>query len=141
MNLFNINTGVIALFLLIASWSYITQESTLIEKNPMNLPWVPIDVGKSKVYVSQTRDASMFTERTRRMGNLRGFKPSNYKDFTNGVVDSSITGICVYPYKKCEIHDAVYDGSASGDICILDGNGDTFATIDAGVSDTVVCGV
>jgi len=93
MSLFNINTGVVGLLLLIFGWSYWNSISVDPQKNPMTLPWVPIDVRKSKVYVSQTRDASMFTEKTRRIANIGGFSPTNYKDSMNGYLDASITSI------------------------------------------------
>ena len=140
MSWFNINTGAIGILFLLLGWSYLSRDPVSVEVNPLNLPWVPIDVRKTKVYVSQTRDASMFTEKSRRTANLRGFATSNYKDSMNGYLDASLTAICVCPYGKCQVHDAIYDGSATGDICILDGNDGT-AVIDAGNANTVVCAV
>jgi len=62
------------------------------------LPWVPIDVRKLKVYVSQTRDAGMFVERQRRLAILANpvLKPS-FKGSTNGSVEYYLTGIAVGP--------------------------------------------
>jgi hypothetical protein len=93
MSWFNINTGAIGILFLLIGWSYLSRDPVSVEKNPLNLPWVPIDVRKTKVYVSQTRDASMFIEQTRRTANLRGFSTSNYKDSMNGYLDASITSI------------------------------------------------
>jgi len=93
MSWFNINTGAIGILFLLLGWSYMSRDPVLAEKNPLNLPWVPIDVRKNKVYVSMTKDASMFTEKSRRMANLRGFSTSNYKDSMNGYLDASITSI------------------------------------------------
>ena len=64
---------------------------------PSQLPWVPIDVRKNKVYVSQTRDAGMYIERTRRtaiIGNKDG------KVGPSGYLDAFLTAICVCPPKQ-----------------------------------------
>jgi hypothetical protein len=67
---------------------------------PSALPWVPIDVRKSRSFVSQTRDAGMFTERTRRVAIIGAnncgvdLKSPVQKHFNNGVMETFLTGIC-----------------------------------------------
>ena len=61
---------------------------------PSSLPWVPIDVRRTKVYVSQTRDAGMFVERQRRTA-IIGNKDGNVG--ATGYLDAFLTGICVCP--------------------------------------------
>jgi hypothetical protein len=65
---------------------------------PNFLPFVPIDVRKTKVYVSQTKDAGMFVERQRRLAILQN-KPlvPSFKGSTNGYLEYSLTGIGYRP--------------------------------------------
>lgn len=65
---------------------------------PSGLPWVPIDVRKTKVYVSQTKDAGMFVELQRRLAILQN-KPlvPSYKGSDNGSLEYGLTGLCVCP--------------------------------------------
>jgi hypothetical protein len=67
---------------------------------PSFLPFTPIPVGKSTVYVSKTKDASMYIERQRRVAILqnRPFRPS-YKGFTNGSVEVGLSGLILPPQK------------------------------------------
>ena len=99
----NINVGVLGL-LALALGAHVLYAWWVrpLESNPHQLPWVPIDVRKTKVYVSQTRDAGMFVERQRRQAVLRNrpFRPSS-KGFTNGVMDVRLTGIVFDPYAIC----------------------------------------
>ena len=95
MNINHIVLGLLALVAGFYTWkSYFRVDDT----PPSMLPWVPIDVRKNKVYVSQTRDASMFTERQRRTA-IIGHKPGvfSYKGSTNGYLEYALTGICVCP--------------------------------------------
>ena len=145
MSWFNINTGVLGLLILFLGWTYWSTDPFSVEKNPLSLPWVPIDVRKTKVYVSQTRDASMFTELTRRtaiIGNPQRFK-YGYKGSDNGSLEGNfISGICII--KRCPIHDVLYDAADANDheFCVLDGNDVPGEVVyDAGNADTVVCGV
>ena len=115
---------------------------------PSLLPWVPIDVRKTKVYVSQTRDASMFTERQRRVaiiGNRDG--TFSYAASTNGYLEYALTALCVCPAKDVcpPAPNVIWDGgNATSEICdILDGgNADTEAdAVDFGNAFTNVCDV
>jgi hypothetical protein len=65
---------------------------------PTFLPFVPIDVRKTKIYVSQTKDAGMFVERQRRLAILQN-KPlvPSFKGSTNGYLEYSLTGIGFRP--------------------------------------------
>lgn len=144
----NINLGVLGLLalafgahLLYAWWV------RPMESNPHRLPWVPIDVRKTKVYVSQTRDAGMFIERQRRQAVLRNrpFRPG-YKDFTNGVMDAYLTGIAYDPTAVCGPPKPVlWDaGDADDEICdIVDAGGafGMYDEIDFGGAAATVCDV
>jgi hypothetical protein len=104
---------------------------------PSALPWVPIDANKHRSFVSMTRDAGMFTERTRRVaiiGSVQCLPSRSFwqKGFTNGVVESSLTGICPAIFKPFVFADpcipqpgARLDGEGAYDenTCVLDGNG------------------
>lgn len=117
---------------------------------PSGLPWVPIDVRKTKVYVSQTRDASMYTERSRRVANIgnksRGFSS---KGSDNGYLDAFLTSICVCPIPIIPIcppaPDVIFDGgNASSEICdIVDGGNaeSEYEALDFGNAGTNVCDV
>ncbi len=99
------------------SWkAYTTPEST-----PNFLPWVPVQVGKQRSFVNQTRDAGMFIERTRRTAIIsnQSFIPS-YKGSTNGYLEYGLSGICVCPPKPvCPVAPNVVwsDGDADDEIC------------------------
>ena len=93
------------------------------------LPWVPIDVRKTKVYVSQTRDAGMFIERQRRTAIISNptLAPS-YKASTNGSLEYFLTSICVCPPKEvcpAEPQSVIWSsGDADDEICdIVDAGG------------------
>jgi|Laugresp1bdmlbsn_1035097.scaffolds.fasta_scaffold47096_1 hypothetical protein len=142
MSWLNINTGVIGIFIVLTTWAYFSHNPETIKINPLNLPWVPIDVRKNKVYVSMTKDASMFTERSRRVAIIGGPRRVGYKDSTNGYLEAGLTSLCVCPTGRCPVHDDIYDADGATpleDVCVLDGNGNEI--IDAGNADTVVCGV
>jgi hypothetical protein len=112
------------------------------------LPFTPIDVRKTKVYVSQTRDASMFTERARRVatiGNRDG--PYSYKGSTNGYLDAFLTAICVCPPKEVcpPAPDAIWDGgNATSEVCDIVEGGNAYTeaeVVDFGNAFTNVCEV
>lgn len=94
--------NLIALGLMLVFVGYHAVQAYLSPKDPDKpiLPWVPIDVRKTKHYVSQTRDAGMYTERQRRTAIIRNqpLFPS-YKGSTNGSLEYYLTGICVCPPK------------------------------------------
>lgn len=117
----NINAAVLWLMVAIVglySWrAYLHQD----DPPPSHLPWVPIDVRKTKVYVSQTKDAGMYTEFQRRtaiIGNpTRGV---SYKDSTNGSLEYGLTGICICPKEVCPPDPAPViwsNGDADDTIC------------------------
>lgn len=114
------------------------------------LPWVPIDVRKTKVYVSQTRDAGMYVERQRRAAILKSpGPPFGYKGFTNGVVEYSLTGILANPFAPgpapCPpAPNVIWDGgnASTEAVCaIVDGGsaGSEYEIVDFGNADTNVC--
>ena len=112
------------------------------------LPFVPIDVRKTKVYVSQTRDASMFIERQRRVA-IIGNRPGVFssKDTSNGYMEYFLSAICVCPPKDVcpPAPNVIFDGgNATSEVCdIVDGgNADTEAdVVDFGNAFTNVCDV
>lgn len=115
---------------------------------PSQLPWVPIDVRRNKVYVSKTRDAGMFIERTRRtavIGNRNGI--FGYKGSDNGYLDAFLTAICICPGGPIcpPPPDVIWDGgNASSDICdIIDGGNaeSEYDIVDFGNAGTNVCDV
>ena len=117
---------------------------------PSQLPWVPIQVGKTKTYTSQTRDAGMFTERQRRIAIIGAnscgvdMKPPYQKHFSNGVMETFLTGICAVakptppgppiPPSPSFGWDLIIDGTFADNRLqnvILEGNGGpSFTTID-----------
>lgn len=113
------------------------------------LPWVPIDVRKTKVYVSQTRDAGMYIERQRRtaiIGNRTG--TFGYKGSDNGSLEAYLTAICVCPELLKPIcppaPNVIWDGgnASTEAVCaIVDGGnaGSEYESVDFGNADTNVC--
>lgn len=145
MKYLNINTlfiGVLLLFLITSIVTYY-----LREKDPYEIPTgalpVPIQVGKNKIIVSKTGDASMSTEGKRRKAIISNHKYSknfNFKDksSTNGSLEAYFLS------SVCPILEPVfiYDGGNAGsEFCyILDGNGQVYI-VDGGYVDTNVCSV
>jgi hypothetical protein len=118
MNINLIVLGVLFTLLGLYSWKAYTTSSG---STPNFLPWVPIQVGKQRSFVNQTRDAGMFIERTRRAAILSN--PStffSYKASTNGYLEHGLTGILVgVPKPVCPVAPNVVwsDGDADDDIC------------------------
>jgi hypothetical protein len=144
----NINYIVLGLMALVAGLFTWKAYSRMDDTAPSMLPWVPIDVRKNKVYVSQTRDASMYTERQRRVaihGNLPG--TFSYKGSTNGYLEYALTALCVCPPKNVcpPAPNVIWDGgNATSEVCdIVDGgNANTEAdAVDFGNAFTNVCDV
>lgn len=144
----NINVGIIGLLALglglhaFYVWWYRPRE-----QNPLSLPWVPIDVRKTKVYVSQSRDAGMFVERQRREAVIRNrsLKPS-YQGSTNGSLEYYLTGICLCPGEICGPPKPVIwsAGDADDEICDNVDAGGAFGLydeIDFGGAAATVCDV
>lgn len=114
------------------------------------LPFTPIPVGKSKVYVSMTRDAGMFTERQRRVAIIGNpTRLVSYRGSTNGSLEFGLTGICVCPPKQpvCPAEPELVvwsNGDADDQICDTVDAGGAFGvydTIDFGGADANVCDV
>lgn len=145
MNINYIVLGLLAMVVGAFAWTSYTRVEP-----PSQLPWVPIDVRKNKVYVSKTRDASMFTERARRVANI-GYRPGvfSYKGSTNGYLDHFLTAICVCPSLIPPIcppaPDVIFDGgNATSEVCDIIDGGNAFTDADAidfGSAFTNVCDV
>jgi len=146
MNINILVMGLMSLLLGVFAWRAWSYGPDTPEPN--FLPWVPIDVRKNKVYVSQTRDAGMFTERQRRVaviGNRSGL--FSYKDSTNGYLEYALTALCVCPPKDVcpPAPDVIWDGgNATSEVCdIVDGGDATTETeaVDFGNALTNVCDI
>ena len=129
------------------SWkSFFRKES----ENPEQLPWVPIDANKHRSFVNQTRDAGMYTERTRRsaiISNPNGVY--GYKGSTNGSLEwNFLTSVCVCPVRKevCPPEENVIlsSGDAKDETCdVIDAGGafGGYDVIDTGGAVGNVCDV
>jgi hypothetical protein len=145
--------GILALFIVgnIANY-YLTYTADPYEIPGSALP-APQQVGKSKVYVSKERDASMYTESTRRRA-IQGANRVATKDpkfiywnkgSTNGSLETFfLTSICpclpsslVSKEKVCNY---LYDGGdGNANYCyVLDGNGQEYV-LDLGNATTTNC--
>ena len=146
MNINVILMGLMSLMMSYAAWTVWTAPSGDHMHN--FLPFVPIDVRKTKVYVSQTRDASMFIERQRRVA-IIGNRPGVFssKDTSNGYMEYFLSAICVCPPKEVcpPAPNVIFDGgNANSEVCdIVDGgNAMTEAeAIDFGIAQANVCDV
>jgi hypothetical protein len=99
MNINVIAMGILALILGGYAWkAYMTPVDA---PSPHFLPFVPLDVRKNKVYVSQTKDAGMFIERQRRVAIIGNqSRLVGYKGSDNGSLEFGLTSICVCPPKQ-----------------------------------------
>jgi hypothetical protein len=113
------------------------------ETPPDKLPWVPIQAGKTRSFHSQTRDASMYTERTRRTAIISN--PDlvvGNKSSTNGSLEwNFLTGICVCPPRKRKICPTIFEVSdgqyVDADSCnVLDGMGTDILDLGDAFTDT-----
>jgi hypothetical protein len=112
------------------------------------LPFTPIDVRKTKVYVSQTRDAGMFTERQRRVA-IIGNRPGVFsaKDTSNGYMDYFLSAICVCPPKDVcpPAPNVIWDGgNATSEVCDIVDGGNAYTeaeAVDFGNAHANVCDV
>ena len=131
------NINVIVLGLLFTVLGFYSWRAYLHQNDapPSFLPWVPIQVGKERSFVNQTKDAGMFIERTRRTAIISN--PStffSYKASTNGYLEQGLTGICVCPPKPiCPVAPNVVwsDGDADDEICDIVDSGGAFGMYDA----------
>jgi hypothetical protein len=116
---------------------------------PSGLPWVPIDVRKSRSFHSQTRDAGLYIEAQRRRAIISNPNLNvGHKGSTNGSLEwNFLTGICVCPPRNVCPTDipAIWDANGADDeICdIIDaGPADgVYDAIDLGGADANVCDV
>jgi hypothetical protein len=132
--------NLIALGLMVVFVGYHAVQAYLSPKDPDKpiLPWVPIDVRRTKHYVSQTRDAGMYIERQRRVA-IIGNKPlyPSYKGSTNGSLEYYLTGICVCPIAPVPVcppdpEKVIWsDGDADDAICDSVDAGGAFGMYDA----------
>ena len=135
----NINLLVMGgLILMLGSFAWTAWSRPPDAPEPNFLPFVPIDTRTTKVYVSKTRDASMYTEFQRRVaviGNptrLVGFKGS-----TNGSLEFGLTSVCVCPPKAKDLCPADPEpviwsnGDADDPICDVVDAGGAFGVYDA----------
>ena len=147
---FNINTIFLSLLGLYISYNFLNYYLKPVDvyKPPIgNLP-VPIEVGKSKIYVSKERDASMATEIKRRRAiigsNSCAIHPKfSYSGSTNGSLATFfISGLCPTFVKEGiqKVCTSIFDGgNAESEYCeVLDGNGGD-VIVDGGYADTNIC--
>ena len=147
---FNINTIFLSLLGVFIGYTILNYYLTAVDiyKPPIGALPVPIQVGRSKIYVSKDRDASMSTEIIRRRAiigsNSCAIHPKfGYSGSTNGSLETFfISGLCPTFVKEGvqKICTSVFDGgNAESDYCeILDGNGGD-VIVDGGYADTNVC--
>jgi hypothetical protein len=145
----NINAIVMGLMTLAFGYAMWTLWSTPPDAHIQHfLPFTPIDVRKTKVYVSKSRDAGMYTERARRVAILRNDGGTfSFKGSTNGYLEYALTAIAFLPPKDVcpPAPDVIWDGgNATSEVCdIVDGgNANTEAdVVDFGNALTNVCDV
>lgn len=117
-----------------------TLHASSADSVPTDLPWVPIQVGKSRSFHSQTRDAGMYTERMRRTAIISN--PTlgvGNKGSTNGSLEwNFLTGICVCPPRKvCTVNELADGGYYDADSCnVLDGMGREVADFGNALTET-----
>ena len=106
---------------------------------PQGLP-VPMSVGKERSFHSLTRDASMFTLKTRRCAIQSGPRIFQKTGSSNGSTEAYfLSGVCSGP--TCRSVNYIEDaGNAQTESCIiLDGNGGE--VLDFGNAATTVCNI
>lgn len=147
---FTINTFFLSLLGLYIGYNLVSYyfTPTDIYQPPIGALPVPIQAGKSKIYVSKERDASMATELRRRRAiigsNSCAVSPKfGYSGSTNGSLETFfISGLCPTFIKEGvqKICTSIFDGgNADSEFCaVLDGNGGDIV-VDGGYADTNVC--
>ncbi len=117
---------------------------------PSQLPWVPIDVRKSRSFHSQTRDAGLYVEAVRRRAIISNPDLKvGYKGSTNGSFEwNFLTGICVCPSRisvcPADLPAIWSNGDADDEICdIVDAGGAAgdYDIVDLGGAEANVCDV
>lgn len=150
LNYISINT--ILGMLLVSILGYGVISYYLQKPDPYEVPIgalpVPIQVGKNKIIVSKTGDASMSTEYRRRRAiigsNSCGTNPKfSFSGSTNGSLETYfLSSLCPSflkdPIRVCS---SIFDGGqADSDFCeVIDGNETHEIVIDGGYADTNVC--
>jgi hypothetical protein len=147
---FTINTILLSLLGAFIGYNVLKYYSTPTDvyQPPIGALPVPIEVGRSKIYVSKERDASMATEARRRRAiigsNSCAVSPKfGYSGSTNGSLETFfISGLCPTFIKDSvqKVCTSIFDGgNAESEFCsILDGNGGD-VVVDGGYADTNVC--
>lgn len=139
----NINYIVVGLITVVLGLHFANAFFNVDKPPPSELPWVPIQVGKTRSFHSQTRDAGLYIEAVRRKAIIRNpdLKPS-YMGSTNGSLEwNFLTGICVCPDRfkpicPAEPESVIWDANgADPEICDIVDAGGAF-----GVYDTVDLG-
>jgi hypothetical protein len=139
----NINLLVLGLMTLAVGLHFANAFFNADKPPPSELPWVPIQVGKTRSFHSQTRDAGLFIESVRRKAIIRNPDlVTSYKGSTNGSLEwNFLTGICVCPDRlkplcPAEPESVVWDANgAVPEICdIVDAGGafGGYETVDLG---------
>lgn len=101
----NINYIIVGLITIVLGLHFANAFFNVDKPPPSELPWVPIQVGKTRSFHSQTRDAGLYIEAVRRKAIISNpdLKPS-YKGSTNGSLEwNFLTGICVCPPRKAPV--------------------------------------
>jgi hypothetical protein len=144
----NINILVMGILtLLLGGYAWKAYMTPVDAPAPNFLPFVPLDVRKNKVYVSQTKDAGMFIERQRRVAIIgNSSRLIGYKGADNGSLEFSLTGICICPPKQlcpAEPEAVIWDANgADPEICdVVDAGGafGGYETVDMGGAADNVC--
>lgn len=147
-----LNINVIFVTLLVSILGYGITSYYFQKHDPYEIPTgalpVPIQVGKNKIIVSKTGDASMSTEYRRRRAvigsNSCGVTPKfSHSGSTNGSLETYfLSSLCPTFIKDGvqKICTSIFDGgNAESEYCyILDGDGGDI-TVDGGGADTNVC--
>jgi hypothetical protein len=148
--LLNINTLLLTILASILGYgivSYYLQKPDPYEIPTGSLP-VPIQVGKNKIIVSKTGDASMRTEYKRRRAiigsNSCGINPKfSHSGSTNGSLETYfLSSMCpTFVKDAVQVCTSIFDGgNAESEFCyVLDGNEPYDFVVDGGYADTTVC--
>lgn len=143
---FTINTLFIGIIILIIGGGVTSYWLTKVDpyEPPIGVLPVPIQVGKNKIIVSKTGDASMRTEYNRRkviiQTNVCRIKDPKFgfwnKDSTNGTLESYFL-TSIYNERP---HDYLFDGNNANteNTFVLNGTGDGFL-VDGGNAYTEYC--
>ena len=134
----NINLLVVGLMTLALGLHFANAFFNADKPPPSELPWVPIQVGKTRSFHSQTRDAGLYIEAVRRKAIIRNPNlVTSYKGSTNGSLEwNFLTGICTCPDRlilcPAEPEAVIWDANgADPEICDIVDAGGAFGGYDA----------